>query len=513
MGDVNITISDGQGGSLVVPLSSVCAMLGVSSAGTVNQPVVASGLGGPAVLRAALGDGPLVEASALVCLAGGTVIAQKCGTKNKGTASAVTAGAGNTGLTVMTVVLDGTQGAFDDYIVKVKGAVAGTIGTSASIQISLDAGRNWGPVIALGTATTYAIPHTGITLSFTSATIAVGDTYTFGTYAPSTATTDTGGGVKEALNALAASPYALTGWGCLVIVGGPDGTQCLQGWSATDAHTIHGYFETLATAGIFSRYMVQARDVSPASKWGGTGETEAAWQASLVSDFGSASDKRLLAGAGYYNIPSAFPNAAGGAWVPRRSGVWAAACRQVRIALKTLSSRGSDGPLSQISVNSTTDPTDGFVYHDERSAPGLTAARFMAFRTRLGQTGFWVDEPCLMAPFGSDFDLWPKGVVMDAACSIVAAKGVQYLNSDVRLNPTTLTIDERDARAAEIALKGHLDTGLTSTGQISAAAVRIDRTNNIQVTKKFIVTITIVARGYILSMDITIGYGSLAAAA
>ena len=53
-----------------------------------------------------------------------------------------------------------TVGAFDDYFVVFKTIVGGTRGVAGVLfQVSLDAGRNFGPQIPLGTAVTYAIPN------------------------------------------------------------------------------------------------------------------------------------------------------------------------------------------------------------------------------------------------------------------------------------------------------------------------------------------------------------------
>lgn len=509
VGDVTITIQDNFGGSIVVPQNTVQVVLGTCSGGVVGTPVVASGIGGPKVLQSALGYGIGVEAASLSCLAGGTVIYWKTATKTKGTGSSVTATAGNTSTSVLTLTQDATNGAYDDGFFVVKVITGGTIGTSATIAISADAGRNYGPNIALGTANTYVISNWGTTINFAAGTLVTGDTFTFATYAASSDPSDVNGGISQVLTMLQNSTYGLTGWGSLHIVGGRTGTQTAKGYQYSDAHSVQGYLDGMATADVFSGAILSARDASPAAKWGGTAETEAAWISSLSTDYGAPSDRRIMACAGFYNMPSATPNASFGSWVPRRSLAWAVAARQVAIALKTLASRVSDGPLSQITVNSASDPTDGFVYHDERNVGGLDAAHFCSATTRVGYKGFFAATPWLMSPFGSDYDLWPKRVLMDAACYIVRQRALLFLNSDTRLNANG-TIFETDARGVEAALKGALDSALTSTGQISACQVSVDRTTNVQATKQFVVTVTIQARGYILNIPITIGFGAVA---
>lgn len=107
-------------------------------------------------------------------------------------------GSGNTGTTQYTV--SGTY--LDQFDVILTCTTAGTIGTAPgpSFTLSLDGGRT-SKTIRLLAATSYAIPYTGITISFTSGcTMAVDDTFSFRTTQPKMDNT----GLTAARTALAA---------------------------------------------------------------------------------------------------------------------------------------------------------------------------------------------------------------------------------------------------------------------------------------------------------------------
>jgi len=499
-GNVNITIVDNGGSSILVPASSVQVVIGCSSAGTVNQIVATRSL---TTLASTFGTGPLPEAAGLAILRGATVIAIRATSNTAGAAgTVVTTG---TGTSVTTV----TGAATDDYFVQFTVLTGGTIGTGPIIfTISLDAGRTTGPSISLGTANTYAIPGTGLTLHFAAGTLVAGDIVRFATTAP----TWNDAGIAAALSALQASQYAISGWG-----GGTHIVGVAAGADATTFESGAPGFDQLAAGYLFTGFFCSARDAHAPTAWGGAGETEATWMAAIESDYSAVSAKRGLCCAGYYNMPSAFTNAVAGAPRYRRSLAWAQAARQVEIQAKTHSGRVKDGSLVQIVVDPTNDPSDGFIYHDERINVGLDvnlpggAGRFCAAWTRPGYPGFFITNPTMLAPAGSDFFIWPLRAVMDLACTIVHQSAQLYIDDDVRVNKNG-TIYENDAKTIEGSIYQALKDNLIATSQISAATVAVDRTNNILTTKTVNITITITSRGYVLQENVTISYANTSAA-
>ena len=435
-GDVELTILDGGGSTVVVPASSVQVVIGTCSGGTAAQIVASRN---PNTLAAAVGYGPAVDAAAMAINAGGTVLFMKAATTTPGVASAVVATAAGT--SVVTV----TGAPFDAYLVKVVYTVGGTIATAGiRFKVSLDAGRTYGPEIALGTANTFAITGTNLTLNFAAGTALAGGTLTFGCTEPLAADAS----VQACLVALEASSYAITGWGSMHIVGPRAGAS---------ASVVQGYLDTMVATKTFTRAILAARDCLLPVAYGGAGETESTWSAALATDYSAVSAKRICAVAGNYNMQSAFPIASAGAPRLRRNGAFALAARQVAIKPQNHAGRVNDGALAQIIVDPTNDPNDGFVYHDEFNSPSLDVARFATFRKRKGKPGFYVVNPKLMSPTGSVFTMLPYGNVMDVGCSLLDQTHAVYINSDIKLNKSG-TIDEAFAKLLESIVRGRFET-------------------------------------------------------
>jgi hypothetical protein len=86
-----------------------------------------------------------------------------------------------TGTSVIT--LTGTPN--DSYEIKSVVVTGGTIGTSATIKVSLDGGETYGANVPLGVATTYLIPGTGVTINYGAGTVVAADYITASTTAAS----------------------------------------------------------------------------------------------------------------------------------------------------------------------------------------------------------------------------------------------------------------------------------------------------------------------------------------
>lgn len=388
----------------------------------------------------------------------------------------------------------------DSTNVAVVFTTGGTIASSGiKFKISLDAGRTYGPTISLGTALTYPIPDTGLTLNFSAGTIITNQVVRFSTVEPLWSTA----GVLAAMNALQSSAYALSGWGSMMLTGFLTGA---------DATTIQGYLNTFQTGKIYTRLLGAARDALLPTAWGGAGETEATWMDSVMTDFGSTVAKRICVSAGHYNMPSQIPKSVAGLPRFRRSLAWALGARQVTLQPQRHAGRVKDGPLGSIVVDAANDANDGFIYHDERLNPGFNGAKFASAKTRIKKKGRFIDNPNLMSDTGSVFTLLPLGTVMDIACGIVNEVGTEDINEDIRLNDNG-TIFDNEAIAIEKRMRQALKDNMFAKNMISNYSVAVDRTNNVQTTSEVNVAVTIFARGYILQENITIGFGTAAAAA
>ena len=503
---VTISVVDnGASAALSVPQANVQLKVGVAVGGPINQPVATSN---PQTLQTAFIGGPLVEAGGLVCQAGNICIAVGIPLVTKGTAYAVQATVPGGSTSAVTTTLDATYGAWDTFYVKTRCLTGGTIGTPGIIiQTSLDAGRNWGAPISLGTATslylgngsvsTQVIGGTGVQLNFGAGTMVAGDSWQFGTVAPA----GNAAGKIAALAAFQASQYGVAGVGSMHSVG-----DTMHG-GASDLESAN--IQTQLQAGVaiyeFDRCIVELRDALAPTAWGGSGETEATWIAALATAMsGLTAQPRVCPDGGYYNTPSPFANPAGGLPSYRRPLAWSHAVRRTQISLQRRAGRVKDGPYSTITVSAATDPTDGFIYHDERVNPGLNAARIGSGMTwpKKGAGFFHCQEPLLAAP-GSQFVELAIGNVLDVACDIGYAAGVEEVSDDLltqangTLDPVALNTFQADIQQAE-------NQGMIQTPLVSKVTVTVSATANVNATGIIPVTVSVLPRGYVNAVAETI---------
>lgn len=490
--NVIIIISDnGANAAVQIPQSNIQVVMGCAAGWTSATPSAPIAISSPSSLLTNFTAGPLVEAAGLVCQAGGTAICVALPITTTGTATAVTATVPGGSSSTATVTLDGTVGAFDDYYVRVKCLTMGTIGSPGiQYQVSLDAGRNYGPLLNLATSGIATLTNTGVTVTFGSGTMKAGDYWSFSTKAP--AWNDAG--VTAAVAVLAASQYALAGWGSLHLVGVS---------SSGNTGNLETLLDGITSQYIFTRALTSARDASPPVVWGGSGETETAWISSIETNFSAAATKRVCVGAGYYNTPSPFPNAVAGLPFYRRSLTWSDAVRRVLVPTQRRGGRVKDGPLANIVVNPSTDPSDGFIYHDERIVGGLTQARFMAAITWAKSQGFFVEIESLMSPTGSQFTELPIGNVIDVACDVAYAVGVSEISDDLRLTAAG-TLYPTDAITLQNQLDGALATNMTNVSMVSDAYSSVSQTANVGATNNIPITISVQSRLYVDTITETI---------
>jgi hypothetical protein len=503
---VTITVQDnGSSAALAVPLTSIQLKVGCAVGGSSYQAFATTSA---TALQTQFTGGPLVEAAGLVCQAGMVALCIAAPIVTKGTANAVQATVPGGSTSTLTTTLDSTNGCWDTYYVRIKCVTGCTIGVAGGIvQVSLDAGRNYGTPIALGTANTLVlgaafspptIGGTGIQINFGAGTLVAGDYWSFGTVGPNW----NNSGVQTALSAFFASQYAVAGVGSVHIVGTA---------SSGDLPVFQTSLQTGVTGYVFERAIVELRDALAPAAWGGSGETEATWinaLATVVS--GANAQPRVCADGGYYNTPSAFSNAAGGLPSYRRPLAWSHAVRRTQIPLQRRAGRVKDGPYSTIVVSPGSDPTDGFVYHDERTTPGLNAARIGSAMTwpKKGAGFFQCQEPLLSAP-GSQFTELVIGNVLDAACDIGYAAGVEEVSDDLTTQSNG-TLDPIDLNMFQANIQQALNVGLVQTPLVSAVQAIVSATQNVQATGIIPVTIVVTPRGYAnaIAETITLNLGA-----
>ena len=406
----------------------------------------------------------------------------------------------------------------DDYYVQAQFLSDFTAGTAGGlVALSLDAGRTYGPAIPLGTALTLALADSGTGAYDTGLTLHVvtGKTYKSGDImrASSTAPQPDATGVAAAITAL--RNYLLIGGG-----GGYPIAKICGDVDSTFAAAVQADLTTDAAAYFFERAIVDARDASPPTAWGGTGEDDTTWAAALLSDFGSANAPRVSVAAGWYNIPSSFPTLFASVPVYRRPLGYAYAARQVAIPSQRHAGKvgGNDGgPLAIVQVNAARDAADGFFYHDSGSSPALDyflpggSGRFATGRRRARKVGLFLCNPLTLAQAGSNFAMLPQGLVMDVACSIAHDVLEDYVNADLLTNANG-TLADTEAATIRGAVEDAIDDNMTNVAMISGRVVVVDTSQIITTTKKLVVTITIQGRAYVLEVDVTLGFANALAA-
>jgi hypothetical protein len=150
------------------------------------------------------------------------------------------------------------------------------------------------------------------------------------------------------------------------------------------------------------------------------------------------------------------------------------------------------------------------IIRNEDATSALDAARFTTMRTLQGLSGYFVTRGMMMAAAGSDFEEVMNCRVMDYACTVARAAGLQYLNKGVRVvprgKPRAGFIDERDAQAIEKQIKSKLSAALLSEGDASDVSVAVSRTDNILSTKTLNIEISIVPLAYAQTIRENIGF-------
>ncbi len=497
---VTITVVDnGVSAAVSVPQTNIQLKIGCAVGGVVNQPFATST---PASLQTQFVGGPLVEAGGMVCQAGNICLAIACPIVTHGVATAVTATVPGGSTSTMTTTLDSTNGAWDTYYFFIKCTVSGTIGTAPgpTIQVSADAGRNYGAPISLGSATTLVLGApfspptaggTGVQLNFGAGTMVAGDFWKFSTTQPLWNTA----GVSAALAAFFASQFAVDGVGSVHIVGTV---------ASGDITAIQTALQGGVAGYVFTRAITELRDALAPVAYGGSGETEATWMAAIEAVVaGEAAQPRVCADGGYYNTPSPYANQAAGAPAYRRPLSWSHAVRRTQIALQRRAGRVKDGPYSTIQVNTAVDPSDGFIYHDERVTPGLNAARIGSAMTwpKKGRGFFQCQEPLLSAP-GSQFTELVIGNVLDASCDIGYAAGVEEVSDDLTTQ-TNGTLDPIDRNTFQGEIQTALNEGMVQTPLVSSVTAVVSPTQNVLATGIIPVTVIVTPKAYANSISET----------
>lgn len=405
------------------------------------------------------GDGPLSEDLCyFLAIAGGPVYGLRLTGSVAATTSSVsvTRAASATG----TCAVSGT--ALDSYDARVEIKLTGTPGTS-QFRYSLDGGFTFSPQIITPSGGTYALPNTGLTLTFANS-VDKGDVFTFTTTEPGFGTTDlaTGMAVVQADN----TPIAA------IILSGMFPTSSaaatVAAAMATQASSLFQLYRPI-------RFMMDGGDDVVAT-------TKTSF-AAFVSERAAVCYRRET-------LTSAKPIVGRGS--PKCSTVRGLAARAGAQLIST--------DLAWFSLGAI--PGCQAITHNEYLTELMDTAGFSTLRTHQGIPGFYPTNVRLMSAPGSDYQFWQHGRVMDVATSTAYIALLPFLSSSVR-TVAGGKIDPRDAGAWEAKVRDALRTVLQdpdnaqgTSGHVSALDVAIDRNNNILASGVVKVKVAIQPLGY-----------------
>lgn len=345
--------------------------------------------------------------------------------------------------------LDAATHPFDDYEVAILFVSGGEVGVAGiTYQWSLDNGRTYSPITALGTATSIVLADAGGVKIDLDDTIDDGALLTFPTVAPKWNTTDLGIG----LDALKATKHA---W---------EGVHVIGPCSADDADVIDAKITGMAAAGKFKWFACSARLPVGA-------ESESTYAASLEADFAEFETVFGVVCAGAIQTVSSVTSRK-----YKRPLSFTAIARE---ASQSHELNNAEVGLGALPVTKITDSLNNTIHHDESINPGLDDLRFYVARSWEDYEGVYVNRPLLFSPTGSDFRILPHRRVMNLSRAATRAYLIKRLNKPTLVNATTGFLLEETATEIE---SGGLDamSGVVMTKpKASGVMFVINRSDNL----------------------------------
>jgi hypothetical protein len=457
--------------SATTPVISGIAIGGSGAANTLLQ------INNMADVRSVLGYGPLAEDVALALqVRGGPIYC----VKHTAPASLLTNQAltqVGTGLVIPTV--SGTP--TDRFNILVTIVASGALG-AGTFKFSLDAfDADSAPftqsqVRTIPSGGTYAIPNSGLTVTFPTGSYVAGDKFTLSCVPPEPSTSDlaTVGALLEATPALDFHLWLVSG------------SQPDDSTGAAFAAALSGYATGLTQSYRYVRAFTDIGSVDTASNV----HTEAATWTST----------RVAPAYGFALYTSALPYE--GFTYRKCSWSSAEAIRAMTVPISSDLARFIDGPVEGIRKIYF----DGF-YDQRLDGDGIGTPR-----TWPGIAGFYIAGGKLKAPFGSNFTDVQFGRIMDVACKTTYQAQLRYEADFFRaLIDGTGRIDPRDAATIETQVSNNLADELTrplnakgEAGHVSGFAYTVDQTVNIITTGQLVTKLGIVPFGYAKQINTTL---------
>lgn len=438
---VDITKLDGQTGVVRPGPDGVLAIIAPCQQGTQNQAATFTRAD---LALTEFGTGILTDAGAYVmAVAGNPVVLIRSIATTVGIYGAVThTGAGTS------VVTAGVSVPLDDYDVFVRFPKGGTIGVAGiTYQYSLDGGQTMSGEIALGTATTIAIPNSGAGLALAAGTILAGQTEAVKTTGPRMTNADL-------VTALEALRVASVPWEAVCILG-MDG-------DATSFATLDLWLTAREAEGKFRTGLLNSRMKNVA-------ETESAYLTAMATAWSGSAGIRTVVGTDGGDQPSTLRGI-----VQRRPEILGVAARGMAFDISVDPARVSDGPVQGVTI---TDARGNPKHHNEALFPGLDDLRLSSYRTFDGREGVFVNNAPILSPSGSDYVFWQHARVVNRGCEVAFQILTAQLSQGFRKDLKTGFIFEEEAQAIEGLVNTALEAALN--GRVSGFRFVLSRTDDL----------------------------------
>ena len=349
------------------------------------------------------GYGLLSDAAAYVLPSGKPVVLVRSAASTAATASAVTTTGGGTSV----ATVDTPANILDDFNVLVTFKTAGTIGVAGiTYTYSLDGGETTSAVQSLGTANTFTIPHSGVTIDLAAGTVLADETLEFTTTGPRMNGTD----LTDALEVLRVSALP---WEFVMVLG--------LDASGTHVATLDNWLAAREAEGRYRGFLMNA-------EMKGT-STESAYLTAMTTARASMASIRGCVGADGGDLASVLP---GRGILQVRPSILALAARVAKVSFGTDPAYVADGPVNGFQLpDDAGNPNN----HDENVYPGLDALGFVTLRTFDRKQGTFITNANVISSSGSDY-VWIQHIrVMNRACEIAYDILTEQLSRGVNKNP------------------------------------------------------------------------------
>ena len=481
---VQVNKLEGQLGISNSGSQKLLAVMGPTSKGTASSPV--------ALTRATdvvsqFGYGPAVQAAChAIEFYGQPVIIVK--TPVTGGSAGTLGALVTTGWTGTSVVSNCSSAPIDEYELLLKVITGGTIGTAGiTVRASLDNGRTFGPIVALGTATSITLTNpdgssTGITLAFAAGTAVANDQVTAVSVAPVPGAADLTAGFTALQN-------SALNWECVELA-------CAATSALTDA--LDGFIKTCQALGRFCYFAAGTRTMTAA-------EPDATYQTSVIAAFASSAYSTGFIVSGSVIQTSSVPQ--------QRN-------QYVRSPLAAIAALSNSLPAhisaaqpiaSNVLPNCTLTDVNGNLasrVHDEFLNPGLDDAGFTTVRSWPRSAGVWVTLPRIHCASGSDFNRLPKIRVWDRFSEALFDFFRLRIQAPVLVNSATGFIEEAFATELEKSAEQAARNAIMQAPSASALQVRVSRTDALLSAEQPTLTVTgtVVPLGYPEKIVLNLGF-------